>query len=213
MSETATASQFDDLIAGVQRRQRIVKWLRWTIPILGGVIFAALMVPLLIDNLLPSTPFEGIRLEQDKLVVDGPRATGVLSDGGTYEMTAKSATTKIINQDVIDLLEMQATMNFVDGENLIATSETGTFSLVQSILTLTSQINLLSSKGDSGVIGNGVADLDAKIFDGDNGVAFDFANGSTLRAANMHYDGSLNYWKFERASLTLAPQEELAADE
>mgnify|MGYP005990339879 CR=1 FL=1 len=213
MSETATASHFNDLFAGVQRRQRIVKWLRWTIPLLGGAIFAALMIPLLIDNLLPSTQFEGIRLEQDKLVVDEPRATGVLSDGGTYEMTAKSATTKIINQDMIDLVEMQATLNFVDGDSVVGTSETGTFSLKRNILTMTSEIDLLSSKGDTGLIGNGVADLNTKIFDGDDGVAFDFANGSTLRAKNMHYDGPGNYWKFERATLTLAPQEGPTADE
>ncbi len=160
-----------------------------------------------------STQFDGIRLEQDKLVVDEPRATGVLSDGGTYEMTARSATTKIINQDMIDLVDMQATMNFVDGENLVATSETGTYSLIRSILTLTAQIDLLSSKGDTGIIGSGVADLNTKIFDGDDGVAFDFANGSTLRAINMHYDGQKNYWKFERATLTLAPLEGPTADE
>lgn len=213
MAELAAPSHFEQLFARVERRRRLVKLLRWIIPAVGSVIFLALTVPLLIDSLLPTAQFEGIRLEQDKLVVDAPRATGVLSDGGTYEMTAKSATTKIINQDMIDLIDMKATMNFVDGENIVGTSATGTFSLKSNILALNSQIDILSSQNDQGEIGTGIADLDAQIFNGYDGVAFDFANGSTLRAENMHYDGEGQYWKFERASLTIPPQNEQANDD
>jgi hypothetical protein len=208
MTTLAAPSQFEHQFARVVRRRRVVKLLRWTVPAVGSIIFAALTIPLLIAGLLPNAQFEGIRLEDDKLVVDQPRATGTLSDGGTYEMTAKSAKTKIINQDTIDLADMRAQMNFVDGEDLVATSAIGTYSLISSILTLTSQIDLVSSQGDTGEIGNGVADLDGQVFNGDDGVLFQFANGSTLEAINMHYDGAKQYWKFERASLTIPPQSE-----
>lgn len=213
MMSTAADTQFHHLYAGVKRRQRLVKLLRWTIPLVGALIFAALMVPLLLNNLLPSTQFEGIRLEQDRLVVDEPRARGVLSDGGSYEITAQSATTKLINQDAIDLTNLQATISFVDGATIVGTSATGIFSLRRNILTMNNQIDLSSSTGDTGRIGNGVADLNTKTFDGDDGVAFDFSNGSTLRAQNMHYDSAAEYWRFERASLTFPPQEEPAANE
>jgi len=208
MTTLAAPTPFEHQFARVERRRRVVKLLRWAVPALGSLIFAALTIPLLISGLLPNAQFEGIRLEEDKLVVDEPRATGTLSDGGTYEMTAKSAKTKIINQDLIDLTDMRAQMNFVDGENVVATSAIGSYSLISSILTLTSQIDLVSSQGDTGNIGSGVADLNAQIFDGDDGVAFNFANGSTLRAINMHYDGAKQYWKFERANLTIPPQNE-----
>lgn len=210
MSELATPQDFDQLFARVSRRRRVVKILRWAIPVVGGLTLLALLVPLVIANLVPSAQFEAIRLEQDNLVVDAPRATGTLADGGTYEVTASTATTKILNQDLINLVEMRATLNFPDGEDIVGTSDVGAYSLLTSILTLPSQIDLLSSQGDTGIIGEGVADLEAQIFDGDKGVAFDFADGSTLRAINMHYDGAGQYWKFERASLTLTPQEKQA---
>lgn len=213
MAKLASPPQFEQLFARVERRQRLVKWLRWIVPIVGCVFFLALTVPVLVERLLPTAQFEGVRLDQDKLIVDGPRATGVLSDGGTYEMTAKSASTKIVNQDKIDLVDMKALLHFIDGEQIVGTSATGTFSLKRNILTLDSQIDVKSSQNDQGEIGTGMADLNAQTFNGYGGVAFDFANGSTLRAQNMFYDDVGKYWKFERASLTIPPKQEQANDD
>ncbi|MCF4097244.1 hypothetical protein [Maritalea mediterranea] len=210
MTNLAAAPSFEQQFARVQRRRRVVKLLRLAIPGFGGMIFLALMVPLVIGNFLPTAQFEGIRLEEDNLVVDAPRATGTLSDGSTYEITAKSASTKIVNQDIIDLIDLTARIEFTDGENLVGQSANGAYSLITDILTLPTQIDLQSSKGDLGTIGSGVAQLNDQIFDGDDGVAFDFANGTILRAINMHYDGAKQYWKFERANLTIPPQSELS---
>jgi lipopolysaccharide export system protein LptC len=200
---TAPNDQPLALLKRLKRRSNFVRALRVLVPGIGLVLLLVLMLPVLWDSLLPNASFEGIRIDESRLVVDAPRAKGTMSDGGSYLFTAETASSEITNQDLVDLTELVGTFNFADGTITRATSENGTYQFSTELLALTSLINITSSQGDKGAIGNGIADIKKQQFSGKDGVDFTFADGTTLKAETMEYDAGRGKWVFGKATLVM----------
>ncbi|GLQ17200.1 hypothetical protein [Maritalea porphyrae] len=187
-------------------RRRVIQLLRFAVPLAGLGLFAYLVLPLIISSLFPAAQFDAIRISSDRLVIDAPRAKGTLSDGGRYRVSAHSAETGLANQDIVDLVDLVGDLFFVDGTTAKAISDDGRYSFIDETLELFSTIYLTSSKGDKGTIGNGVIYLSEQRFTGEDGVKFEFIDGTTLDAATMKYDSARGKWEFTKATLVLAPE-------
>lgn len=209
MAELTSISADRDLdrtFKHIGMRRRVVQLLRIAVPLAGLGLFAYLVLPLIISSLFPAAQFDAIRISSDRLVIDAPRAKGTLSDGGRYRVSAHSAETGLANQDIVDLVDLVGDLFFVDGTTAKAISDDGRYSFIDETLELFSTIYLTSSKGDKGTIGNGVIYLSEQRFTGEDGVKFEFIDGTTLDAATMKYDSARGKWEFTKATLVLAPE-------
>lgn len=209
MAELTSISADHDLdrtFKHIGMRRRVVQLLRIAVPLAGLGLFAYLVLPLIISSLFPAAQFDAIRISSDRLVIDAPRAKGTLSDGGRYRVSAHSAETGLANQDIVDLVDLVGDLFFVDGTTAKAISDDGRYSFIDETLELFSTIYLTSSKGDKGTIGNGVIYLSEQRFTGEDGVKFEFIDGTTLDAATMKYDSARGKWEFTKATLVLAPE-------
>lgn len=209
MAERTSISADRDLdrtFKHIGMRRRVVQLLRIAVPLAGLGLFAYLVLPLIISSLFPAAQFDAIRISSDRLVIDAPRAKGTLSDGGRYRVSAHSAETGLANQDIVDLVDLVGDLFFVDSTTAKAISDDGRYSFIDETLELFSTIYLTSSKGDKGTIGNGVIYLSEQRFTGEDGVKFEFIDGTTLDAATMKYDSARGKWEFTKATLVLAPE-------
>lgn len=209
MAELTSISADRDLdraFKHIGMRRRVVQLLRIAVPLAGLGLFAYLVLPLIISSLFPAAQFDAIRISSDRLVIDAPRAKGTLSDGGRYRVSAHSAETGLANQDIVDLVDLVGDLFFVDGTTAKAISDDGRYSFIDETLELFSTIYLTSSKGDKGTIGNGVIYLSEQRFTGEDGVKFEFIDGTTLDAATMKYDSARGKWEFTKATLVLTPE-------
>jgi len=195
----------DKTFKGIARRRFVVRALRFFVPLFGIVLFAYLVLPVVISTLFPAAQFDAIRISSNRLTIDAPRAKGTLSDGGRYRMSAHSAETGLANQDIVDLIDMVGDLFFADGTTAKATSSDGQYNFLVETLEMFTRINISSSNGDKGTIGNGVLYLSEQRFTGKDGVLFEFIDGSTLDAATMKYDSALGKWEFTDFTLVLAP--------
>ncbi|MCZ4271958.1 hypothetical protein [Maritalea porphyrae] len=193
---------------GIARRHLIVKFLRIIVPILGAVLFAYLVLPMVLSTLFPAAQFDAVRINSDRLIIDAPRAKGALGDGGRYRIAAHSAETGLTNQDSVDLVDMVGDLWFADGTTAKATSDDGRYNFLDETLEMLTPIEISSSNGDKGRLGNGVIFLSEQRFTGGNGVRFDFIDGSTLDAATMKYNSAQGKWEFTDFTLVLIPAPE-----
>lgn len=205
LTSTQNTRDLDRAFRHISLRRRIVQFLRFLVPMAGLALFTYLVMPLIVSAIFPAAQFDAIRISNDRLVIDAPRAKGTLSDGGRYRVSAHSAETGLANQDIVDLVDLVGDLFFADETTARAISDDGRYSFIDETLELFSTIYLTSSNGDKGTIGNGVVFLSEQRFTGKDGVSFEFIDGTTLDAATMKYDSARGKWEFTKATLVLAP--------
>ena len=191
------------MLKRLKRRSGLIWVLRLIVLMIGAGLMLVLLWPVILDFVLPSASFEGIRISDSRLVVDAPKSKGTMADGGHYEFDAQTASSEITNQDLVYLDQMLGTFYFADETVVRATSDKGEYLFSTEVLTLLTQIDIFSSKGDEGVIGSGTANIKTQQFNGADGVKFRFIDGTKLDADTMFYDAGRNLWKFTNATLVM----------
>ena len=192
-----------DMIKRIKWRSKVILALRFIVPAIGVLLLLVLLAPTLLELVLPKGSFDRVRVSDSRLIVDAPRARGTMADGGNYVFTAKEAASELSNQDKVFLIEMLGVFTFADETVTRATSDEGEYLFSTEVLTLKTLIDIISSKGDEGQIGSGVADTKAQKFYGNDGVKFRFADGTQLDADTMFYDAGRQYWRFTNATLVM----------
>ena len=192
-----------DMIKRIKWRSKVILALRFVVPAIGALLLLVLLAPTLLELVLPTGSFDRVRVSDSRLIVDAPRARGTMADGGNYVFTAKEAASELSNQDKVFLIEMLGVFTFADETVTRATSDEGEYLFSTEVLTLKTLIDIISSKGDEGQIGSGVADTKAQKFYGNDGVKFRFADGTQLDADTMFYDAGRQYWRFTNATLVM----------
>ncbi|MGJ8528537.1 hypothetical protein [Maritalea sp.] len=209
-SSSGRHPQVDQLFNAIKRRQFVVWTLRLLVPLCGLLLFFVLIAPIVLGVLFPTAQFDAIRISGDRLVVDAPRAKGNLSDGGRYNVSAHSAETDLIDQNVVTLVDLLGDLDFSDGTTARATSADGVYTFSSEELELLSTIDILASNGDEGTIGSGLAKIAEQVFEGQDGVSFRFIDGTTLDADTMYYDAGRGLWTFKNFTLNFtSPEQEL----
>ncbi len=144
------------------RHSRHVFWLRLSVP--AGI--AAVLLMVVAANYMP--PIGGLRLpgELGKLVIKGtkitmqqPRLSGFTNDSRAYEFTANAAAQDITKPDLVELHEPHAKIEMQDKSTVTMSAASGVYNMKTEMLTLSDEINLVSSAGYEGRLSEAVIDV------------------------------------------------------
>jgi lipopolysaccharide export system protein LptC len=143
------------------RHSRQVRWLR---VVLVAVVAASLLAVLIDDYL----PIGGLRLpgEIGKLVITGnkitmqqPHLTGYTADARPYEFTATSARQDINKPDLVELKQIRAKIEMADKSTVSLSADAGIYDMKADMLTLDTNIHLVSSTGYEARLRRAVVDM------------------------------------------------------
>ncbi|MGB6536507.1 MAG: LPS export ABC transporter periplasmic protein LptC [Xanthobacteraceae bacterium] len=143
------------------RHSRRVRWLR--VVLIGAV--AASLLAVVADNYLP---IGGLRLPSEigKLVIKGdkitmqqPHLTGYTADARPYEFTAISARQDINKPDLVELTQIRAKIEMADKSIVHLSADTGIYDMKADMLTLNTNIHLVSSTGYEARLSRAVVDM------------------------------------------------------
>ena len=126
------------------RHSRLVRLLRIGIPafVVVGVLFVVLSVyvldPLRHLGKLPS--IGGLVVSGTSITMQQPRLAGYTQDRRPYVVTARAATQDVTKPDTVQLLDLNATIEFKDAGKFELTARSGLFESKQDRLTLQDDI-------------------------------------------------------------------------
>jgi lipopolysaccharide export system protein LptC len=153
---------FERSYRAARRHSRHVRWLRICVP--AGI--AAVLLTLIGINYMP--PIGGFRLpgELGKLVIHGtritmqqPRLAGYTLDSRAYEFSADAAGQDITKPNLVELHKLHAKMEMQDNSTVEMSALSGVYDAKTEILTLSDNIQLVSSTGYEGRLSEAVVDV------------------------------------------------------
>jgi len=193
----------DLLYAGLKRRNRLVGVLRWVVPMLGILVFLALLVQIVLDSIANQFGLSNVRIDRDNLVVDAPQLSAIGSDGTAYTVSAATARTAIGAADRIDMTEARLVVHPKTGGEIIATAATANLRTTDQVVRVDGITRLSDEDGMEGTLLDMFADFPNQRMVTGGAVALRLPDGTTLDAATMSFDGSTGTWTFNTASLVL----------
>lgn len=200
----ATSIGRERLYRGLVRRNRVVAALRIGVPVLGIAVLAVLIVQIAIDNLRDQFGFSNIRIDREHLVIDSPALNSVGSDGTIYALTAADARLPMGGTDVIDLTDAAFTMTPpLEGPSYTAQAAAAHLETNAQHLSVDGVMHISGSDGTKGTLTGVSADFIGKSMQATGPVALAMADGSTIEAESMSYDGKLQLFSFRQATVVL----------
>ena len=131
------------------RHSRLVRWLRICVP--AGIVAA--LLTMVVSNYVQTNSL-GLPGDIGKLVIKGskitmeqPRLAGFTAAARPYAFTAKAAAQEIANPDLMELQQIQASVEMDDSSKVAIASNAGIYDLKADVLTLTDDVHLVSSTG------------------------------------------------------------------
>ncbi|MBK8084944.1 MAG: hypothetical protein IPK28_14595 [Devosia sp.] len=194
----------DRLYRGLVRRNRVVAALRIGVPALGAAVLAVLVVQIAIDNLRDQFGFSNLRIDRDHLVIDTPALNSVGSDGTLYALTAADARVAISAAEMIELTDAAFTMTPpLVGPSYTALAAVARLDTRAQQLFVDDDMRISGSDGMTGTLTGVFADFIVNAMRAAGPVALTLADGSTVEAESMTYDGRSQLFSFRKATVTL----------
>jgi len=144
------------------RHSRGVWWLRISVPV--GI--AIVLLGVVVANYMPPIGVFRLPGELGKLVINGtkitmqqPRLSGFTNDSRAYEFSADAAAQDITKPDFVELRDLHAKMEMEDKSTVNMAADTGSYDMKSELLTLNSNITLVSSTGYEGRLSEAVIDM------------------------------------------------------
>lgn len=197
---------------GFLAHNRRVSVLRWAVPVAGAVVLAVPMVQLLFSMLADVIPIEGIRLDNDTLVIDGPTFEGRTATGTNYAMVSDRAETRVGNLDTIDLFGLR--IDLEDGADYSAEIgfSTATWTMSTEHLVSNEDVAITDSTGMSGILAGVDVDWPNQMIASDGPVRIAFDTGAELVADTMIHDMDAQWWAFTGVSLDMIPRDDAGTE-
>ncbi len=200
----ATETGRERLYRGLVRRNRVVAALRLGVPALGIAVLAVLIVQIAIDNLRDQFGFSNIRIDREHLVIESPALNSVGRDGAIYALTAADARLPMGGTDVIELTDAAFTMTPpLEGPSYTALAVAARLETNTQRLSVDGIMQISGSDGTKGTLTAVSVDFIAKSMRATGPVALVMADGSTIEADSMSYEGSIQLFSFRRATVVL----------
>jgi lipopolysaccharide export system protein LptC len=145
------------------RHTRRVRLLRRTVPaaaiaIVLMVVLGAWLDPLKLFRELP-LEFARMAISGNTLKIDAPKLSGYTRDGRTYSISAVSAAQDLGKPGVIELAGIEAQLALADGGTTKLTATKGTLDAKAELLRLIEGIDILSTSGFGGRLGEAIVDM------------------------------------------------------
>lgn len=209
----AQTDSFDErraVFAQLATRNRIISALRIIVPAAGVAAFALLVLQIYVANLLRQYGVSGIRIDRGALVVDAPHYTASGTDGARYSLTAKTAQAPVGNPAMITMKQVTLDLDRPNAPTMHIQAASAAADTAHNIISVPGTTNLRDDKGLHGTVEKLQINLTTGVALSKGAVAVTFADGSTLDAADMRYDGSAQRWTFHHASVVLPDLPEAA---
>jgi lipopolysaccharide export system protein LptC len=190
----------------LRRRSVLVRGLRWLLPLGAVLIPGVFWGQALFGELAPGLSAAGVRIEADRVVVEGPTFEGVLAGGGRYVLRADSAAGKISDVSKIALAGIGATLEMADGGVVDVAAGAGILNFDKQELVMTEAFTLTGPNGMRGEMGGGILDVPAQKFTSSGGVRFTLPDGGVLVADKMAYQANSGWWRFDKVRLVFNPE-------
>lgn len=203
LARSETIEQRSRIFAGLAVRNRVIGVLRFAVPAAGIVIFFGLVLQLFLASLGDEFGFSNISVDRNNLIVDTPSYSSMGADGSSYQVQAASAKSALDRTDIIDLSMAVLTIKKTKGATITASADAARLETTSQLVTVDGATRIADSEGMEGTIVGIFADMAAETMVGKGDVDLTFANGATLKAGSMSYDGAVSTWRFARATLTL----------
>ncbi len=194
------------------RHNRWIGFLRVAVPVLGVLVLFYPLFQFSFAMVVPSIEIDGVRLQSDTLVVDGPRFEGRTATGTVYRMVAARSESAVGNLDISDLYDLRIDLD--DGADYRAQVAFSTAQWTMSVEYLTSNEDVFVSDttGARGVLAGAQVDWPAQIISSDGPVRFSFDDETTLNAQAMVHDIAKAHWLFTGVSLDMMPAPDAGQD-
>lgn len=188
------------------RHNRRIGILRWAVPIAGAIALSVPVMQLVASMVAESLPIDGLRLENDTLVIDGPRFEGRTATGSNYAMDAARAETRIGDLDTADLYGLTVAITDEAGYDAMAQFSSAEWTMSTQYLRSNEDVTVADSTGASGILAGVAVDWPAQRVTSDGPVRFSFETGAGLVAQTMIYDMNAGLWQFTKVDLDMVPQ-------
>jgi hypothetical protein len=203
VARTDTFEQRTRIFTRLTRRNRLVGFLRLAVPAAGLVAFGLLASQIWLANMGRQYGVSGIRIDRGMLVVDTPQYAGMGTDGSRYVVNAREARSPLDNPNEISMTEATFDLQRPGRAGFHASGKSATVLTDRQLVTIPGIAMLHGDDGLRGTLTEVHSDMQSEVTTADGPVHVTFADGSVLEAANMRYEGKLQLWHFERATLVV----------
>lgn len=187
------------------RHNRAIAALRWVVPIVGIVVLSVPLVQLFTSRVADMLPVEGVRLESDTLVIEGPRFEGRTAAGSNYKMVAQRAESRVGDLDTADLYGLTVDINGDGGYTARIGFSKAQWTMSTQFLVSNETVTVADSTGARGTLAGVEVDWPAQRIKSDGPVRFTFDSGAKLVADTMVYDMDGGRWQFSGVDLDMMP--------
>lgn len=189
--------------ARLKARNRLVRLLRWVIPLVTGLSLLVVVGALIVDALRNQFGFSNIHIDRNNLVVDTPELHSTTADGTAFSLSAEAAKAAIGSTDVVNLTNVVFSATPADGPSLKAEAASAELQTSEQLLTVVDTTHFSSSDGMSGTVEGLFANMLKMQAEATGTVKAQFGAFGTLEAAGMRFDGNSRIWVFQQARITL----------
>jgi len=172
------------LFATAARESRRVRRLRFLLPMLGGLLFALVIVATVITRISISLSIGDLKITTDGLAMDAPHLSGSDGKGRTYKVSAGSAVQDLTDTRIIRLKDIEASVIQTDGSRARLLADSGIYDSGAQTLVLKENIRLANSDGSGGTLSRAEIDLNTGSLTSDSPVAFS-SNLGKINAEKM----------------------------
>lgn len=193
----------DRVHARLTARNRLVRLLRWVIPVVAGLSVLVVGGALVLDAVRNQFGFSNIRIDRNNLVVDTPELHSTTADGTAFSLSAEAAKAAIGSTDVVDLTNVVFSATPAEGPSLKAEAARAELQTSEQLLTVVDTTRFSSSDGMSGTVEGLFANMLKMQAEATGAVKAQFGAFGTLEAAGMRFDGNSRIWVFQQVRITL----------
>ena len=203
MADQKQATMAAPVYQSLLRRNSAVAALRLLVPLLGLVVLALLLVQIIIANLADDFGMSGVRIQNDKLIIDSPQYGGVMANGTKYTINSEAATTSLGNAEIVELTKAQFFLVRPDTYSLLAASEDAKFDMVDQKVKIAGMMAVSDNRGMQANLTNSIISwADQSLFTKDD-VEITFKDGSVITGETLEYDAGSNMWNIVRVRILI----------
>jgi hypothetical protein len=200
------------IYARLGRHNRRIGVLRIAVPIFALALLAAPVMQITVSMLADALPIESIRLDNDTLVIEGPRFDGRTATGTVYRMVAARAESRIGDLDVADLHDLRIDLAGAADYTARILFSTAQWTMSEERLVSNEDVFVVDSTGADGRLAGVEIYWPQQTITSDGPVIFTFENGNRLDAATMVHDMGATIWQFTDVRLEMTPTPDDGAD-
>jgi lipopolysaccharide export system protein LptC len=203
IARTETIEQRAAILSRLVHRNRLVGILRYGVPALGLIIFAALALQLYVGNLLQQFGIARISIDRNNLIVETPSYVVMGGDGMRYAMSAASARASFGAPDLMALSDAVLDITSDGASGFHARASDATLDTGTQQMSIPGTATIAGDDGTTGTLAALIIDMRKRNATGTGPVDLRFSDGTTLKATGMSFAEAGRVWTFNQVTMRL----------